>query len=274
MFKKFYYEGKETNYSVSDDGKVRNDKTGQELKGTYASNEYQRVSLRIDGKQKMFLVHRLVAETFIPNPKGYSVVNHIDGNDYNNHVSNLRWIPVPDVPARNNKKKQESPTPIDVSGEDIEWREIPFKELNDFEISNNGAVRRKGSTVLKSHSMRNGYVRYSLCGSMLTAHRLVYLTFVGEIPDGYVIDHINGIRDDNRVENLRCITQSENMKHSQEMGHKGQKKIEQYDKSGNFIKLWPNIEVAAKEYSVTSRAISSAAKRDGTSCGYKWKIVE
>ena len=42
-------------------------------------------------------------------------------------------------------------------------------------------------------------------------HRVVYETFVGEIQSGYQIDHINTARDDNRVENLRCVTPKENM---------------------------------------------------------------
>lgn len=41
-------------------------------------------------------------------------------------------------------------------------------------------------------------------------HRLVWETFVGEIPQGLTIDHINTVRDDNRIGNLRCITQKEN----------------------------------------------------------------
>lgn len=42
-------------------------------------------------------------------------------------------------------------------------------------------------------------------------HRLVYETFIDEIPEGYVIDHINTIRDDNRLSNLRCVTQKQNI---------------------------------------------------------------
>ena len=45
---------------------------------------------------------------------------------------------------------------------------------------------------------------------IITVHRLVYETFVGEIPSGYEIDHINTIRDDNRIENLRCVSHKEN----------------------------------------------------------------
>lgn len=50
-----------------------------------------RVALWKDGKPKDFLVHRLVAEAFIPKIEGKEHVNHLDGNPKNNHVSNLEW---------------------------------------------------------------------------------------------------------------------------------------------------------------------------------------
>lgn len=49
---------------------------------------------------------------------------------------------------------------------------------------------------------------------MISVHRLVWETFVGEIPEGYEIDHINTVRDDNRIENLRCITHKDNCNNS------------------------------------------------------------
>lgn len=49
------------------------------------------VKLRKNGIKKDCKVHRLVAEAFIPNPKGYNIINHIDGNPLNNHVENLEW---------------------------------------------------------------------------------------------------------------------------------------------------------------------------------------
>lgn len=47
--------------------------------------------------------------------------------------------------------------------------------------------------------------------TLILVHRLVYETFKDKIPQGFEIDHINNIRDDNRLENLRCVTHKENM---------------------------------------------------------------
>lgn len=50
------------------------------------------------------------------------------------------------------------------------------------------------------------------------AHRLVWQHFYGDIPDGMVINHKNGVKDDNRPENLEVVSYSENMKHAYRVG--------------------------------------------------------
>lgn len=81
-----------TNYSVSDNGQVRNDTTNRILK-QQTSNEYKKVQLSLGSGQTVNLnVHRLVATAFIPNPENKPVVNHKDGVRYNNSVDNLEWV--------------------------------------------------------------------------------------------------------------------------------------------------------------------------------------
>jgi hypothetical protein len=53
---------------------------------------YLNAVLYKDGKTTTFLVHRLVAKAFIPNPKNLPVVHHIDGDKRNNRVENLIWV--------------------------------------------------------------------------------------------------------------------------------------------------------------------------------------
>ena len=77
------------NYEVSTSGKVRN--KGKEVKQCKNNKGYYTVDLYKDGERKRFFVHRLVAETFIENPKNLYCVNHKNGNKTDNRVENLEW---------------------------------------------------------------------------------------------------------------------------------------------------------------------------------------
>lgn len=55
------------------------------------SDDYPRLILKLEGKAKAYLVHRLVAEMFVPNPDGLPCINHLDGDKSNPHPMNLEW---------------------------------------------------------------------------------------------------------------------------------------------------------------------------------------
>jgi transcriptional regulator with XRE-family HTH domain len=78
-------------YSVDNKGNVFGPR--KELKQELSNSGYYRVTIRYkDGAVVKKSVHRLVAESFVPNPEGKPLVNHIDGNKVNNQCENLEWV--------------------------------------------------------------------------------------------------------------------------------------------------------------------------------------
>jgi hypothetical protein len=77
--------------------------------------------------------------------------------------------------------------------------------------------------LLKPKKNKSGYLYYGLFNGYgkqrkrywFRGHRLIYQTFAGEIPNGLEIDHINGDRHNNSIDNLRLVTHSQNIK----LGH-------------------------------------------------------
>ena len=93
-------KGYEGQYQVSNKGNIysvdRKDSQGKKCGGRmlrpgYDKDGYLQVALCKDGKPKTKKIHRLVTETFIPNPNGFSEVNHKDEIKTNNYVENLEW---------------------------------------------------------------------------------------------------------------------------------------------------------------------------------------
>lgn len=79
-------------YHISSQGRVYSEKRGIYLKPFLDGWQYPCVSLCKNGKDHTKKIHRLVAESFIPNPLSKREVNHIDGVKTNNHIGNLEWV--------------------------------------------------------------------------------------------------------------------------------------------------------------------------------------
>lgn len=82
-------------YLISNFGRVKttiehSNKNKQIIRKPKIRN-YAEIPLKLNGKAKWFLVHRLVADAFLENPQNKTQVNHKDGNKLNNNVDNLQW---------------------------------------------------------------------------------------------------------------------------------------------------------------------------------------
>ena len=114
------------------------------------------------------------------------------------------------------------------------WKPVPIPEfIEDYEISSLGRVRRLrnmppslAGRILKPHKIPKGYCQVRLCSPvdrrMLLIHRLVMLAFVGPVPERMQVNHLNGNKEDNCLENLEYTTASANVRHAFAIGLKNQ----------------------------------------------------
>lgn len=80
-------------YKVTEQGEIISFKTGKPMSPVMIHNGYLRVLIKCDdGRKKSFLVHRLVAMTYLPNPDNKKEVNHKNGIKADNRPCNLEWV--------------------------------------------------------------------------------------------------------------------------------------------------------------------------------------
>lgn len=103
------------------------------------------------------------------------------------------------------------------------WK--PIKDFeNIYEVSNLGRIKSFKNykiSFLIGSSSGDGYRAITLCGNKnkrIYIHRLVALHFIENLENKIEVNHINGIKDDNRVENLEWCTKSENSIHALKNG--------------------------------------------------------
>lgn len=150
---------------------------------------------------------------------------------------------------------------------------------------------------------RGGYRRILVEGSKVSAARIVYEAFVEEIPDGMEIDHINTLRYDNRVENLRVVTHRDNLlnpltrpRRRVACAANGAKGAAAQDRAsllrnlalgweahkrpviaekGDEVLAFPTTKEAAEKLGLTAQAVCHALKGRTRTCGgYTWKYAE
>jgi hypothetical protein len=209
------------NYSVSTIGTIKNNTTERILK-YYIRNGYPSITLSKDNKKKTFNIHTLVASHFLQKPEGQFVVNHKNENKSDNRLENLEYLTY----AENTKYSASSKrTKNSISFDLTQFQEIP--NYTTYMISRNGEIYSKKIKRLCCVTiLPNGYHKMKLkSGNGIYKdyyiHVLVAMTYLNYTPstNKIVINHIDGIKGNNQLNNLEIISHKDNMKHSVTINH-------------------------------------------------------
>lgn len=270
--KQIILDGELTPFYITESGQLYREDTNHWYK-PYENGGYLSYHLKWKNRTYPKRIHRLVAEYFIPNPDNKPFVHHKDHDRFNNCVNNLEWATIQennkDKLPRKNQEKYENKK-IDFTKE--EWRQY---QKTDFFVSNMGRVKNiRTHNILKGNIRENGYIRYGLRYNgkihSFNGHNLVWLVWKGQQKG--VINHINGDKLDNRLENLEDISQSENL-------IKGNIKTKtpignSLEKNGPIIKIFESQGRAAKYYNINPGTINKALYNEWRAGGYYWRKIK
>ena len=338
-------------YYISNLGNVKSVKTNRLLK-IQKSSGYSTVGLTNNKKNYGFLIHRLVAKAFIPNPENKLTVNHINHDTFDNRVENLEWSTQKEQNEHNyntetekrqtnrarsvvcfdkltNEKIQEFRSLSDASNwlnvksnsnnvesclagirgslnndwvckgyiwkyNDLEnkdldgevWKEIPEEFAcgkKNYWISNKGRFKNNRGKIIETKN-HNKYTSISFRNgkNMITQqlHRVVAFLFIDKVEGKNFVNHIDGNKDNNCSDNLEWVTKSENTKHAHDNGliKKNSRKVNQYDKEGNFISHFESIKEAGIKLKLDKSSIGHICAKDrpgsNTCGGFIFKYVE
>lgn len=279
MNKKRY---KDSAYIIYEDGRCYSEKTNKFLTPKMTV-KYPTYNLSLNGSRKQIKVHRMVAETFILNPENRPIVNHIDGNTHNFSKNNLEWVSYKENSQHAIKNglmrpNDQSITKIEDAyiAKDEIWK--PIINFPNYLVSNYGRIMNACSKRIKKTPVdNNGYPHVSLWrngkGKTYQVHRIEFQTFFpDDALEGFVINHINGNKVDNKLTNLEKISYQENNLHAEYIikTHKNGKAVIQRDLYGKIINEFPSIAEAERQTGLTN--ISRAIKKQYQTQGYYWEF--
>ena len=165
-----------------------------------------------------------------------------------------------------------------------EWRTV--KGYPEYQVNNKGRVKR--GRLLREYVGKIGYASVTLCnnGERKThwVHALVAAAFIGPRPERLHVNHKNGIKADNRVENLEYVTCAENHRHAFRTGLSkphGMRSVKQISVDGRVIAEHASIRGAARKVKTSNGNIVEVCKgsiRNGskrtTAGGYRWEYAD
>lgn len=205
------------NYSVSNTGDIKNNTTNRVLK-YYIRNGYKSITLCRKNVKKTFNIHTLVADHFLEKPQGDNyVVNHKNEDKLDNNIDNLEYLTYREntIYSMNTNRKRNT-------GEFDVTNFVDIPQYSNYQVSKSGEVYSKNIKRLSCVTiLPNGYHKIKLKADNgiykdLYIHVLVAMAYLNYSPVGntFVINHKDGKKGNNNLDNLEIVTQSENMMHS------------------------------------------------------------
>lgn len=165
------------------------------------------------------------------------------------------------------------------------WK--PVNEFQNYEISNFGRVKnRKTGRVFTGANDAYGYVHVRLVKDgkfhLRKIHRLVAEAFIPTTSTDLVVDHIDGDKKNNKAENLRWVTYSENARYyvksvtesgKKKFGFAPRRNVAQYSLSGDLLAQFPGVKAAEKATGVKYFSVFTAASgKLKTAGGFMWRF--
>jgi hypothetical protein len=166
------------------------------------------------------------------------------------------------------------------------WKEIDLNKLfsqnynldKKYFVSNLGRFKNSFGTIMDNYKVNDyGYIRVYIYNKTFLLHRLVALTFLENPNNKEQVNHKDGIKTNNSVNNLEWVSNTENQIHKYQigLGNNLTRKIKQFDLNGNYIKEYQSIALAAKEMNISSSTIRGVLNnKRKTAAGFVWKYLD
>lgn len=158
------------------------------------------------------------------------------------------------------------------------WKNVTIdgKIFDKYFVSNLGRFKNSKGVIMENYKPHHtGYIYVRVDKEKYALHRLVAFAFIENLENKPVVNHIDGCKTNNSVENLEWCTIKENNQHNHNVGliNKFTRKIGQYDSNENLIKEYNSIVQAKSETGITSIK-EVLHKRQKTAGGFLWKYLD